>query len=499
MYSTGNKTVVQNLDSPFDTTDDLFCSGSANSSQQGDDNNLILPSIETDDTTSVTTLEQNNDDGIDAVSIEKDSETDTEVEFTKNWPGIDFDQSDSEYIDDTHLRRDNITAVTVTPRKSAGEVEIAFEIVPGQNKIGDWSSDENSGDEATSHLCYLAGQDECALCGKPGSLPVKHDVPGHSVVLDEANESVEGGESSQSQASVQCEAPWVPWYEPPGVRNRMLIKEAWLNAGSSRFISRNFYLPAGFLRGADPDATLAVGLTASDFDNDPEIGAGFGPISKIHLPGNIEVDELVLPGKENPIQDSILAAFVRETSPLGSVFEVESGDDEPCTIGSPDKHAFYTAEEYRMIREQLYSRLPYLKDHTKCTNCGRDPRPHTVVVCAQCNKAAYCSKYCQLWDWPIHLLMCDRSADLSSDVVKKLITSMATYWQGAMTEISKALKNGTRFEECTGGENSTKQDEQQRSHGAAVPPASPSSMLWSRALSLHLAKGGRFKVDLFDD
>lgn len=483
--------MAQKLDGPFDTTDDLFCNGAASSSQQGGDSNLILPSIETDDTTSVIALDKTTDDGIATVSIENGSETGTEDEFAKNWPGIDFDKSDSEYVDDPFLRGDNITAVAVPPQKSSEEFEMAFEIIPGQNKIGDWGSNENSGDEATDHICYLTGQDECDLCREPDDLPVQHD---------EANKSTEGSESSQNQASAQCEAPWVPWYEPPGVRNRMLIKEAWLNASSSRFISRNFYLPAGFRRGADPDATLAVGLTASDFDNYPEIGADFGPISTTRLQGNIEVDQLVDYGKGAPIEDSIPAAPVSEISPLDSVLEVdESRDDEPRTNGRSNKRASYTALEYHRIRAQLYFRLPHLEDHTKCANCGRDPRPQTVVMCALCNQAAYCNKYCQLWDWPIHLLMCDGSEDMESDAVEELRASMAMCWQGAVAQITKALKNGKSLKDCVSREKSTTEDEQQKSHGAAVQPASPSSMLWSRALSLHLAEGGRFKVDLFEE
>lgn len=373
---------------------------------------------------------------------------------------------------------------------------------------------KNGGEEANGHLCFVAGGGECSRCRQAGPVtPKQIDGPVQSAALDDEMGSVKNdsdGNSSQSQECSECEAlsvpgpaqsavrdgakdsanasecgqgqapakfepSSVPWREPPGVRSRVLIAIAEQNARSSRFISRNFYLSAAFKRGANPNVTLSVGLTAEDFANDPKIGAGFGPINQALLPINGTAIKDLMPFENEVERFEDWAKSTLLCTLLGE-------GDEPCAIGRYE--VLYTAQELGRIRWWLHSKFPQLHDDRRCKNCGRKHEGYTaVLVCAKCHKAAYCTMDCQFWDWPIHKLLCDRSGDADPIAVQELVQAMATRWQSAMGKMRRAAKSGRDTADRLGVMDTA--------DTVIAQAASPSLMLYSRALTLHLAAGRR--------
>lgn len=485
----------QDLDASFDATDHLTRYGSVNSSNQGNCIGLDQSRTQIDIASSMTAkVNGRNDDEM--MKFDDGNEMNAYDEIAKNWPGIDFDHSDSDYIHDPYLNT-NATPVPIVRNNNTDGIEGRFDLLQPLKKIGDWAGME----EASSHLCYVAGLGECVLCAKPPT-PLQGGFV-QPAVLDDTNHIV--GECEEGCYQVPDQGIMAPYFEPPGPRNRALIKEAQENAYLATLLSHHWFLPGGFRPGSDPEATLSAGVTSADFDNDPEIGAGFGAISRDRLPKYYGADSFSFLYQKVSIDDNVLVDTTssRETSPVGSLFDAESEEDDPCTVEQPRNDAHYTSEERSAIQEQLRTRLPHLNDHAKCANCGKGPRPKSVIVCALCNKARYCGKYCQVWDWPIHLFVCGRLPDADAEAVKDLVVWTAAYWREAVVEICKAMASGTRFEDCPKVKVPREEDVRMKGNGqkrkTRKRSASSASMIWSRALSLHLAKGRRFTMDLFEE
>lgn len=434
-----------------------------------------------------------------------DDEGNIEDEFSRNWPGIEFDQSDSDYVDDPYIEMNAPAAITVQ-RNVVDEDD--DDISQLEEIVEDERGDDHGEEEGTSHLCFVVGQEECALCRRPDTPMQSGGVVEPVALNDDQNNMTDGSDEYQGWAPVG--GIMVPYFEPPGVRNRVLIREALFNALPAALSTHRFGPPYGFQPGSSPAATLTKSLTASDFDNDPEIGVSSGPVSRERVLGNFGVDNLLFAQQKLTIEDDVPSGDGRATSPLGSAFSVES-EDEPCSADKPRDDGLYTPEEFHRIRAYLHARLPHLDDPTKCANCGQNP-PSSFIVCAQCEHVRYCRKYCQVWDWPLHLFVCQRSATAKEEEVRTLVIWAAEYWRGAITAICIALANGVRLEDCPndripaveGGDDVQMEDDggqerEEESQGGLARPACPSSMYWSRAMSLHLAQGRRFKIGLFDE
>lgn len=175
------------------------------------------------------------------------------------------------------------------------------------------------------------------------------------------------------------------------------------------------------------------------------------------------------------------------------------------------------------ILEELKRQVPHLTEETKCGNCGKVPRKY--LVCVECLKTRYCGKYCQLWDWPLHELVCCRSVLAREQEVEQQKKWLEEYWSGAM-DMLEHCSAGSRHEllQSEGAESidtvdavvhrdankdddsearvpvvgavvSRAEQDEDRSNMSGVTetrPPTPPSMYWSRAMSLHLARGGKF-------
>lgn len=201
----------------------------------------------------------------------------------------------------------------------------------------------------------------------------------------------------------------------------------------------------------------------------------------------------------------------------------------------------------------LATHIPHLSEHTKCANCAKEPVKY--LVCARCLSARYCGKYCQIWDWQLHGLVCVRSENATDEEVKALEEWIEGYWQGALQMLKDKVVDDNGAETMDGddgddgdAESATQgeDDEEVSSHddeeddvamgldddgtesteeegvdenigntdsasgagpstlqaeeaqnSSETRPSTPPSMYWSRAMSLHLAKGGGFDPGLF--
>lgn len=235
----------------------------------------------------------------------------------------------------------------------------------------------------------------------------------------------------------------------------------------------------------------------------------------------------------------------------------------------------------RRLTDQLSTYLPHLSDNTKCANCGDSLTRY--VTCQRCLYSRYCGKYCQIWDWQLHSLVCSRSVDASKEEVDRLESWAKELWKGAVemlkvnsmreeepirpgdsvekekgevsaradegedngsqhdeevTEGSESMEisdggseyssvekkqgvepaHGGQEERKVGlqnqdvvrvediqsgnvsndGEEEEENDEDEHDTKRVNRPDSPPSMYWSRAISLHLAQGGKFDVGLFE-
>ncbi|KAJ7245631.1 hypothetical protein B0H12DRAFT_782219 [Mycena haematopus] len=60
-----------------------------------------------------------------------------------------------------------------------------------------------------------------------------------------------------------------------------------------------------------------------------------------------------------------------------------------------------------------------------CSACGENPAAEQLKNCAGCRVTLYCSKKCQVSDWPVHKLSCARtgSTDINLKLAKKLMAN----------------------------------------------------------------------------
>lgn len=205
------------------------------------------------------------------------------------------------------------------------------------------------------------------------------------------------------------------------------------------------------------------------------------------------------------------------------------------------------------IPQDLEDYIPHLKNVTRCGNCGRTPARY--LVCLRCLETRYCGKYCQIWDWQLHRRLCSRSILANDEGVIKQEEWLEEYWAGAVemllqnvvdtdepvgideaatmhghleskSEDEHDVNMGNVAQDRRGGEPdlsrdsklySDEQDDQDAGKSsdseedAKAPGAegdedqverasvrrrssSPPSMFWSRAMSLHLARGGKFEL-----
>lgn len=154
------------------------------------------------------------------------------------------------------------------------------------------------------------------------------------------------------------------------------------------------------------------------------------------------------------------------------------------------------------IARDLKDYIPHLKDITMCGNCGRTPAKY--LVCLRCLETRYCGKYCQLWDWQLHGQVCSRSVLAKDEEVDRQEEWLGEYWAGAVEMLEVTNREAIAGMDHT--DESSSLDDSEGSSGAAKmeevddkTDGTPPSMFWSRAMSLHLARGGKLEFGLFEN
>lgn len=147
------------------------------------------------------------------------------------------------------------------------------------------------------------------------------------------------------------------------------------------------------------------------------------------------------------------------------------------------------------LAQELQAQIPHLKNIANCGNCGN--APELYIVCARCREMRYCGKYCQVWDWPLHRRVCVRCPSATDVEVDEQTRWLEDYWAGAMEMLEKSVVDPDLPVVAMGRAEASKEVPVRSGHelggfeGAA-------DLYWSRAMSLHLARGGKFEPDLFE-
>lgn len=103
--------------------------------------------------------------------------------------------------------------------------------------------------------------------------------------------------------------------------------------------------------------------------------------------------------------------------------------------------------------QDLEAHIPHLSEHIKCANCAKEPKKY--LVCARCLRARYCGKYCQIWDWQLHGLVCVRSDNATDEEVEALEEWVEDYWHGALQMLEHNVVDGTETMGADEGELET--------------------------------------------
>lgn len=150
-------------------------------------------------------------------------------------------------------------------------------------------------------------------------------------------------------------------------------------------------------------------------------------------------------------------------------------------------------------QEADQSRSPEDEAH-KCEDCGRSPERY--LVCAKCQEAVYCGKYCQIWNWPSHKSSCRASGEADQAEIELQEAYLGEMWAAALRVLREEEMAGGTLESLLLGEAVQHSPArptfmgQGSSHGFvgldldASQPAGhdPQSIERSRAMSMRLAQ-----------
>lgn len=153
------------------------------------------------------------------------------------------------------------------------------------------------------------------------------------------------------------------------------------------------------------------------------------------------------------------------------------------------------------LAQELQALIPHLKDITNCGNCGKAPKRY--LVCARCREMRYCGKYCQIWDWPLHRRVCARCPSATDVEVAEMEAWLEDHWTGAVEMLRQRVVDGPdqlpAAAAAMGGRDEASQGGPDGGARNGVGDFQDAPGLeWSRAMSLHLARGGEFEPALFE-
>lgn len=136
----------------------------------------------------------------------------------------------------------------------------------------------------------------------------------------------------------------------------------------------------------------------------------------------------------------------------------------------------------------------------KCADCGRSPERY--LVCAKCQAAIYCGKYCQIWNWPLHTTYCLASDDADHGEIELQEAYLGGLWAAALKGLKVGEDAGGTLESMLLGEAARHSPTlptfmgQGRFRGSGgfdvgtshLAPRDPESMDTTRTVSVRLAQ-----------
>lgn len=90
------------------------------------------------------------------------------------------------------------------------------------------------------------------------------------------------------------------------------------------------------------------------------------------------------------------------------------------------------------------------EDADKCADCGKAPERY--LVCAKCQETIYCSKYCQIWNWPLHKTRCHKSDEAVQAEIELQETYLGDMWESALKMLKEENLAGGTVESLLLGE-----------------------------------------------
>lgn len=150
--------------------------------------------------------------------------------------------------------------------------------------------------------------------------------------------------------------------------------------------------------------------------------------------------------------------------------------------------------------EGVSQRLSPEADTPRCADCGREPERY--LVCAKCKEAIYCSKYCQIWNWPLHKNHCAASDEADPAEIEMQEAYLGEMWAAALKMLREEKIAGGTLESLLLGEAVRNSHTRQAFMGqrnargfvgfdvdvSQSTPGDPQAVDRTRAISLRLAQ-----------
>ncbi|KAL1868923.1 hypothetical protein Daus18300_005759 [Diaporthe australafricana] len=107
--------------------------------------------------------------------------------------------------------------------------------------------------------------------------------------------------------------------------------------------------------------------------------------------------------------------------------------DSAAAASAPSDDGYLAASQPQALEESL-----------KCVDCGRAPKSY--LVCANCQQAVYCGKYCQIWNWPIHKTRCHASDEADQAEVEMQEVYLRDMWSAGVRMLQVEEEAGGTLE-----------------------------------------------------
>lgn len=123
----------------------------------------------------------------------------------------------------------------------------------------------------------------------------------------------------------------------------------------------------------------------------------------------------------------------------------------PMTSTNPERaHSAHNSNLASKDSQQGSQLQGHGEDTQKCADCGKVLARY--LVCAKCQDAIYCGKYCQIWNWPLHKTRCHASDEAVQAEVEQQEAYLGDMWAATVKMLKEENMAGGTVESLLLGE-----------------------------------------------